>query len=296
MPESPEVEALADELDTRLAGRAVRDVDVLEFRVNKTRARPVRSVIGERVLGVSRRGKLLDVALDGSDHLVISLGRHGWARWVSEATGEVASSADETDASVTASAPAPAPVTLVTFAFDDGPSLELTDAGEWVSLGGWVVDDPSDVAAVAKLGPDPLSPRFTRAEFDRAFVGRRKQVKAVLQEQESIAGIGNAYSDEILFAARISPVAHASTLLGEELDRLYAVVLGVMRDATDARRGVPIAELKAAKTAAMLVHGRAGEPCPGCGGIIRSFTFGSTTAEYCPDCQTGGELLPLKSA
>jgi len=288
MPESPEVHALADELDRRLAGRAVRDVDVLEFRVNKTRARPIGSIIGERVLGVGRRGKLLDVELDGSDHLIVSLGRHGWARWVGEVTDEVASSVDETDVS--------APVTLVTLAFDDGPSLELTDAGEWVSLGGWVVDDPSEVAAVAKLGPDPLSPRFTRAEFDRAFVGRRKQVKAVLQEQESIAGIGNAYSDEILFAARISPVAHASTLSGDELDRLYDAVVSVMRDAAAARRGVPIAELKAAKTAAMLVHGRAGEPCPVCGGTIRSFTFGSTTAEYCPDCQTGGELLPLKSA
>lgn len=287
MPESPEVQALADELDARLAGRAVREVDVLEFRVNKSRARPLGSIIGERVLGVTRHGKLLDVALDGSGHLVVSLGRHGWARWADDPADEVSTADDETDA--------PAPVTLATLTFDEGPALELTDAGDWVSLGGWVVDDPSEVATVAKLGPDPLSPRFTRAEFDHAFVGRRKQVKAVLQEQESLAGIGNAYSDEILFAARVSPVAHASTLTGEELDRLFEATVSIMRDATDARRGVPIADLKAAKTAAMRVHGRTGEPCPRCGGTVADFSFASTTAQYCPSCQTGGELLPLKA-
>jgi formamidopyrimidine-DNA glycosylase len=288
MPESPEVQALADELDERLAGRAMREVDVLEFRVNKTRARPIGSTVGERVLGVTRHGKLLDLELDGSDHLVVSLGRHGWARWAAEDPDGAASAEAEVDAS--------APVTLATITFEEGPALEFTDAGDWVSLGFWVVDDPSEVPAVAKLGPDPVSPRFSRAEFDHAFVGRRKQVKAVLQEQESLAGIGNAYSDEILFAAKVSPVAHASTLSAEELDRLFDALVGVIRDATAARRGVPIADLKAAKVAAMQVHGRAGEPCPVCGGTIHSFSFASTTAEYCPDCQTGGELLPLRAS
>lgn len=282
MPESPEVQALAEELDARLAGRRVTGVDVLEFRVNKSRARPLGSVVGQRVMGVSRHGKLLDVALDGSDHLVVSLGRHGWARW----GADEAAPAGEADAS-----PPPA---LATITFDDGPPLELTDAGDFVSLGGWVVDDPAEVPAVAKLGPDPASPRFSRAEFDHAFVGRRKQVKAVLQEQESLAGIGNAYSDEILYTAKVSPVVHASTLSGEELDRLFAATVATIRDAVAGRRGVPIADLKAAKTAALRVHGRAGERCPDCGGTIRSFSFASTTAEYCPDCQTGGEFLPLK--
>jgi formamidopyrimidine-DNA glycosylase len=180
--------------------------------------------------------------------------------------------------------------------FDDGPPLEFTDAGDFVSLGGWVVDDPTEVPAVAKLGPDPASPGFSRAEFDHAFVGRRKQVKAVLQEQESLAGIGNAYSDEILHTAKISPVVHAATLSGEELDRLFAVTVATIRDAVAGQRGVPIADLKAAKVAAMRVHGKAGEPCPDCGGTIHSFSFASTTAEYCPACQTGGELLPLKTA
>lgn len=288
MPESPEVQGLADELDARLAGRTIAAADVVEFRVTKTRARPIESLVGERVAGVARHGKLLDLALGSDAHLVVSLGRHGWARWATEAEADAAGTAGSDDAE------AAPPPTLVSVSFDDGPALELTDAGSFVSLGAWVVDDPAEVPAVAKLGADPADPAFSRAQFDRAFVGRRKQVKAVLQEQESLAGIGNAYSDEILFAARISPVVHASTLGADELDRLYEATIGVIRSAIDARRGIPIDDQKAAKVAAMRVHGRAGEPCPECGGVIRDFTFASTTAQYCPECQTGGELLPLK--
>lgn len=290
MPESPEVQALADDLDVRLAGREFRGVDVLEFRVTKTRARPLESLIGSRVSGVTRRGKLLDVSLDGAGHLVVSLGRHGWARYGGDAASvtDAASGSDE--------AAEAAPPALVSLEFDDGPTLELTDAGEWVSLGGWVVDDPFEVPAVVKLGPDPADPEFSRADFDGAVVGRRKQLKAVLQEQESIAGIGNAYSDEILHRAKLSPVVHAAALTEAELDRLFEATVGVIVDAVEARRGVPIDELKAAKVAAMRVHGRTGETCPVCGDTIRDFTFASTTAQYCPTCQTGGEVLPLRES
>lgn len=291
MPESPEVQALAEELDARLRGRAVAEIDVVEFRVAKTRARPLETLVGEQVTGVARHGKLIDLVTAGGAHLVVSLGRHGWARWAAEGESDATDPADPADPADPDAAPPPA---LAAICFDDDRTLELTDAGAWVSLGAWVVGDPAEVPAVAKLGPDPAAPGFSRADFDRAFAGRRKQVKAVLQEQESLAGIGNAYSDEILFAARVSPVAHASTLAADELDRVYEATVGVIRDAIDARRGIPIADLKAAKVAAMRVHGRTGEPCPGCGGTIRDFTFASTTAQYCPDCQTGGELLPLK--
>jgi formamidopyrimidine-DNA glycosylase len=294
MPESPEVQALADELGARLAGRSIRDVDVVEFRVTKTRARPLTSIIGERIVGATRHGKLIDLDLDGSEHLVISLGRHGWARWADGADGADGAEAAEDAADAQADGAEPPPPALVVFDFDDGPALELTDAGSFVSLGCWVVDDPSEVQAIAKLGPDPASPDFTRADFDRAVAGRRKQVKAVLQEQESLAGIGNAYSDEILHTAKISPVVHASTLTGDDLDRLFAATVGVITSAIDARRGIPIGRQKAAKIAAMRVHGRTGEPCPVCGDTIRDFSFASTTAQYCPTDQTGGELLPLK--
>ena len=284
MPESPEVQALVEELGSKLTGRAVSEVDVVEFRVTKTRARPLTTLVGERITGTARHGKLIDLEV-GDAHLVVSLGRHGWARW---ADGEEVPAADpETEAE----APPPA---LAVIAFDDGRTLELTDAGNFVSIGGWIVDDPAEVPAVAKLGPDPAADAFTRADFDRAVVGRRKQLKAVLQEQESLAGIGNAYSDEILHAAKVSPVAHAATLTGDDLDRLFETTVGTIRSTIDARRGIPIDRLKAAKVASMRVHGRAGEPCPVCGDTIRDFSFASTTAQYCPTCQTDGAVLPLR--
>ncbi|WP_127793926.1 DNA-formamidopyrimidine glycosylase family protein [Agromyces sp. LHK192] len=289
MPESPEVQALADELGARLAGRALAGVDVLEFRTTKTRSRPPSSLAGRAVAQVTRHGKLIDLGFGDAGHVVVSLGRHGWARWAGDdatATTEPGGAGDGAEASE--------PPALVELAFDGAPPIELTDAGTWVSLGLFVVDDPVEVPAVAKLGPDPADPGFSRDAFDRAVTGRRKQVKAVLQEQESLAGIGNAYSDEILHRARVSPVVHAASLDADALGRLYDATTGVVREAIEARRGVPIAGLKAAKVAAMRVHGRAGEVCPVCGDVIRDFSFASTTAQYCPTCQTGGELLPVK--
>jgi len=279
MPESPEVQALAEDLGARFTGHEIADVDVIEFRTTKTRARPPATLAGERVHGVTRHGKHLDLEVGESQHLVVSLGRHGWAQ-VRESDGEAP--------------PEDAPPALVALAFDDGGVLEFTDAGGWVSIGLSVVDDPIEVPAVAKLGPDPAVAGYARSDFDQAVVGRRKQVKAVLQEQESIAGIGNAYSDEILHLAKISPVVHAAALTDSELDRLFDATTTVIAGAIDARRGIPIDQLKAAKVAAMRVHGRAGEPCPVCGDTIRDFSFASTTAQYCPTCQTGGAVLPLK--
>lgn len=244
----------------------------------KTRERRPPALVGERVLGARRHGKLVDISVGNSLHLVVSLGRHGWARYPGTPGGD------------------DAPPALITFSFDSGPDVEFTDAGDWLSLGCWIVEDPAAVPAIAKLGPDPADPGFSRADFDRAMAGRRKQVKAVLQEQESLAGIGNAYSDEILHAAKVSPIVHAATLNPAQSDRLFDATVGVVTGAIDARRGIPIHELKAAKVAAMRVHGRAGEACPVCGDTIRDFSFASTTAEYCPTCQTGGELLSLKTS
>ncbi|WP_022894246.1 DNA-formamidopyrimidine glycosylase family protein [Agromyces subbeticus] len=281
MPESPEVQALVEDLGTRLTGREIIGVDVVEFRVVKTRSRPPTSLRGQRLRGAERHGKHVDLLIDDGQHLVVSLGRHGWARYgtaEAEASGAVGA----------------APPTLLALTFDDGSVVEFTDAGDWVSLGSWVVDESSDVPAVAKLGPDPAAPEFTRADFDRVVIGRRKQVKAVLQEQESLAGIGNAYSDEILHVAKLSPVAHAASLSPAELDRLFDATVGTITGAIERQRATPIDQLKAAKVASMRVHGRAGGACPVCGDEVRDFSFASTTAQYCPTCQAGGARLPLR--
>lgn len=275
MPESPEVEALAGFLDGEASGCEIRGVDVLEFRTVKTRATPPSTLVGRTITGAVRHGKHVELKLDESS-LVVSLGRHGWMRWL--VGGEPA--------------PAPeAPPALAALELSEATTLQVTDAGTWVSLGLFVVEDPSEVPAVAKLGPDPADAAFTRADFEAALGGRRKQVKAILQEQESLAGIGNAYSDEILHLARIDPVAHAAALGDDERERLFDATIITIREAIEARRGVPIDQLKAAKVAAMRVHGRAGEACPVCGGTIRDFTFSGTSAQYCPTCQTGGALL-----
>ncbi len=276
MPESPEVQSLVEFLDDRLKGLRLEEIDLVEFRALKTTSRPPTELVGSRVVDVLRYGKHVDLHLDAGD-LVISLGRHGWVRWLDPGAGPIEA--------------AGAAPTLASLTFDDGGVLQVTDAGTWVSIGLSVVDDPFDVASIAKLGPDPAGPSFTRADLERAVHGRRKQLKALLQEQESIAGIGNAYSDEILHAARLSPLAHASALGDEELDRLYDAVTEIIRGAVEERRGVPIDRLKAAKVAAMSVHGRSGQPCPVCGGTIRDVAISGTTAQYCPTCQTGGTPL-----
>lgn len=273
MPESPEVQALAEALDERLAGRCVREVDLLEFRALKTRDRATAELRDQRVTGVSRLGKHLDVALERA-HLVISLGRHGWVRWAGDETGVQREDAVER------------PPALAVIGFDDGTEIDVTDAGSWVSIGISIASAPGDVAAIAKLGPDPADASFDRAALSAALGRRRKQVKAILQEQESIAGIGNAYSDEILHAARIAPVTHAAALDDSAREALFEATTATIRDAISARRGVPIDEQKAAKVAAMRVHGRAGEPCPRCGGTIEDLAFGGTSAQWCPRCQT----------
>ena len=275
MPESPEVEALAQFLAREASGREIRGVDVLEFRTVKTRSTPPADLVGRTVTGAARHGKHVELVLDAGS-LVVSLGRHGWMRWLE-------AGAPEPDAEL--------PPALAAFELDGGATLQATDAGTWVSLGLHVVGDADEVPAVAKLGPDPADPGFTRADFDTALGRRRKQVKAILQEQESLAGIGNAYSDEILHLARVSPVVHAAALDDAGAERLFDATVATIRGAIDARRGIPIDRLKAEKVASMRVHGRTGETCPVCGDTIRDFAFASTTAQYCPTCQTGGELL-----
>ncbi|MFB7893905.1 DNA-formamidopyrimidine glycosylase family protein [Microbacterium sp. NPDC056044] len=279
MPESPEVEALARFLAEEAAGREVREVDVLEFRTVKTRAMPPAGIAGHTITGARRHGKHVELVLDDAS-LVVSLGRHGWMRWVD---GDAEAAALEL--------PSDAPPALATFELSGDRGLQVTDAGSWVSLGLFVVRDAQEVPAIAKLGPDPADDAFTRDQFDAALGGRRKQIKAILQEQESLAGIGNAYSDEILHLAKVSPVSHAAALDAAAADRLFDATLTIVRGAIDARLGVPIDQLKAHKVAAMRVHGRTGESCPVCGDTIRDLTFSSTTAQYCPTCQNGG--VPL---
>lgn len=264
MPESPEVQALAEFLDEHMVSRRIQTIELDEFRALKTRRRPLAELDGATVTGIRREGKHLDVQTDRA-HLVVSFGRAGWARWNGDA------------------APGDAPV-IVRMPLD-GALLELTDAGSWLSIGLFVVDDPGEVPAIAALGPDPAAPDFTREQMEAALTGRRKQLKALLQEQETFAGIGNAYSDEILHAARLAPTVHAAALDEAERDRLFAALTGVLNAAIAARRGVPPHALKSAKVDAMRVHGRGRQACAVCHDTIVDRTSSSTTSQHCPTCQ-----------
>jgi formamidopyrimidine-DNA glycosylase len=288
MPESPEVQELVRFLGDHASGRRVASVDIVLPKALKTTQPPPAALVGRRIGAVTRRGKMIDIAMGGDAddaegdalHLVVHFGHDGWVLWNPIAPADRARAGEAT---------LMARIRLE--GADDAPGFDLTDAGEWKSLTLHVVGRPEDVPAIAKLGPDPLAGDVDLPAFTAIVAGRRKQIKALLQDQTALAGIGNAYSDEILHAAKISPVVHAATLTPPEVGRLHAAMLSVLKGAVDARRGVAPADLRAAKHAALRVHRKAGWACPVCGDEIRSFTFSGAAAQYCPTCQTGGAVL-----
>ncbi|MGI6877864.1 Fpg/Nei family DNA glycosylase [Microbacterium sp. gxy059] len=277
MPEMPEVEGLVRFLRTRAVGRRVVSARVTAFSALKTYDPPLEQIVEHEVTGAERRGKFVDLALGDDLHLVFHLAKAGWLRW-SEKLPQ------------TPVKPGRSPIAL-RVGFDDGSGFDLTEAGTKKSLAVYVVRDPGDVPGIARLGPDPLSPAFTRDALAEILRDRRTQIKGLLRDQATIAGIGNAYSDEILHAARLSPYAIAATLSADDADRLYEALRATLAEAVNAAEGKPPAELKDAKRRGMAVHGRAGGACPVCGDAVRSVFFADRSLEYCPTCQTGGKVL-----
>jgi formamidopyrimidine-DNA glycosylase len=276
MPELPEVQALVDFLGRRAVGRVVTDVELGSVAVLKTFDPPPDSLVGRPVDGVRRHGKFVDQEVDGT-HLVFHLARAGWLRW-----------SDQVPA--TRIRPGKSPIAL-RVRLDDGSGFDLTEAGTRKGLAAYVVQDPGGVPGVATLGPDPLAEDFTREAFGELLAGRRTQIKGLLRDQRVLAGVGNAYSDEVLHAARLSPFALAATLRDEQVDTLYAALRRVLTDAVQVASGKPAAELKDAKRAGMAVHGRAGQACPVCGDTVLEVRFADSAMQYCPTCQTGGKPL-----
>jgi formamidopyrimidine-DNA glycosylase len=276
MPELPEVQALVDFLAERTAGLAVTRVELASFSVLKTFDPPPQALEGAPVDGVHRHGKFLDLDVDGT-HLVFHLARAGWLRW-----------SDQLPATVLR--PGKSPIAL-RVRLSDGSGFDLTEAGTKKSLAAYIVRDPKDVPGIARLGPDPLADDFTRERFGELLAGRRTQVKGLLRDQEVIAGVGNAYSDEILHVARTSPFAIAGSLAPEVVDRLYTALRETLVGAVSAASGKPAKELKDAKRAGMRVHGRTGETCPECGDVVREVSFADTSLQYCATCQTSGKPL-----
>ena len=277
MPEMPEVQGLVDFLGERAVGRAITRTSVGEIAALKTYDPPNTALHGEAITATARHGKFVDVTCGAGLHLVFHLAKAGWLRWYDALP-------------TTLIKPGRSPIAL-RVALDDGSGFDLTEAGTKKSLAVYVVRDPQDVPGIARLGPDPFDPAVTRDAFAALLAARRTQIKGVLRDQSLIAGIGNAYSDEILHAAKMSPYAAAANLDDEDVDRLYQAMQTTLRDATAEASGKPPADLKDAKRSGFRVHARRGEACPVCGDEIRSVFFADRSLEYCPTCQTGGKVL-----
>ena len=276
MPELPEVQGLVDFLGERMAGLAVESLELASFSVLKTFDPPPQALAGAPVDGVTRHGKWIDIDCDGI-HLVLHLARAGWVRWSEELPRTVLR-------------PGKSPIAL-RVRLVDGSGFDVTEAGTKKSLAAYLVRDVQDVPGIASLGPDPLADDFTREAFGELLAGRSSQIKGVLRDQSVIAGVGNAYSDEVLHVAKLSPFAKASTLTDEQVDTLYQALRSTLTDAVAAASGKPAKELKDAKRAGMRVHGRTGEACPVCGDVVREVSFADRSLQYCATCQTGGKPL-----
>jgi formamidopyrimidine-DNA glycosylase len=278
VPELPEVESLARFLTAKAVGRFVARVEPVAISVLKTFDPPPSALAGSEVTAITRHGKFLDIDASGT-HLVLHLARAGWVRWRDEVPS--------LPAKPNSKSPLAARVVL-----DNGAGLDITEAGTRKSLAIYVVRDPQDVEGIARLGPDPLADEFTVDVLGRILHDAgRAQIKGVLRHQGTIAGIGNAYSDELLHAAKMSPFKPSSSLSDDELATLYTAIRTVLGDAVKRSSGLPASELKGEKKTHMAVHGRKGATCPVCGDVVREVSFADTFLNYCATCQTGGKPL-----
>lgn len=295
MPELPEVEALVRFLDERVTGRVVVAADLASIVALKTFSPPLSALVGGTVTGAARHGKWLDLTVrpgagadaskmpDGDLHLVFHLARAGWLRWSEDAP--------TTPVRPTSSRGGVRAVLALRVRFDDGSGFDLTEAGTRKRLAVHLVHDPAEVPAIATLGVEPLGPDFTRERLAELLGARNQQLKGVLRDQHLIAGIGNAYSDEILHAARTSPFRLTRSLDADDVAHLHDAVRDVLTEAVATSSGRPAADLKDAKRRGMRVHGRTGKACPVCGDVVREVSFADRSLQYCATCQTGGQVL-----
>ena len=287
MPELPEIEALATFLRERAVGRNVARADVAAINAVKTFDPPLSALTGAYVVDATRHGKFLDLVLASESagevlHLITHLSRAGWLHWRD---------------SLPPAPPRPGgkgPIAFrlhLTPEFDNGPvsGFDLTEAGTQKRLAVYLVRDPLDVPGIARLGPDALA--VTRDELATLLAGQRQQLKRAITDQSVLAGIGNAYSDEILHTAKLSPFKHAAKLTDDEIGRLHEAMGTVLRDAVQRSVGQKAATLKSEKRSGLRVHARTGLPCPVCGDTVREVSFADRSFQYCPTCQTEGREL-----
>ncbi len=274
MPELPEVEALADHLRRYAAGATVDRIDVASLSVLKTFDPPVTALHGRTVTAAHRWGKYLGLQA-GDLFLIAHLSRAGWLRWSDKLSPAPLK-------------PGKGPIALRVH-LGGGRGFDLTEAGTQKRLAVWLVDDPAMVPGIASLGPDALA--VTAEQLTGLLAKQNGRIKTVITDQKVIAGVGNAYSDEILHVARLSPFATASKLTPSQVQSLHDAMTSVLSDAVTRSAGQQAATLKGEKRSGLRVHARAGLPCPLCGDTVREVSFADKSFQYCPTCQTGGKVL-----
>lgn len=280
MPELPEITAIADYVAEKAVGTTVRRVDVAALSVLKTFKPGPHDLVGATVTRTRRIGKYFILDAQKGDEelaLVVHLSRAGWLRWSDKLSPTPLRPGGKS------------PIALRVHVGPEGEGFDLTEAGTQKRLAVWIVHDPNEIDMVATLGPDALA--VTRDEFGAILSGSRAQLKTLLRDQRTIAGIGNAYSDEILHAAKLSPFAAAKSLDEAQADALYEAMRSELDDAVRRSVGQHVATLKAEKRSGMQVHARTGSPCPVCGDVVREVSFADRSFQYCATCQTGGKVL-----
>ena len=273
MPELPDLTVYLESLAARIANRRLARVRLLNPFLLRTALPPIARVEGRKVLNLRRLGKRIVVGLEDELYLVLHLMIAGRLRWI-EGNNK-----------------APARITLALFEFDNGV-LAFTEAGTKRRASLHVVEGKASLDAMNPGGIEVMEADL--GTFRERLIGENHTLKRALTDPRLFAGIGNAYSDEILHRACLSPVALTGQLTQEEIARLFSStreVLGQWTERLRANAGAGFPEKVTAFREGMAVHGRYGKPCPVCGAPVQRIVYAETETNYCARCQTGGKLL-----
>ena len=273
MPELPFLEILAENLAARISGRRIESIRIRQPALLQTASPSPESFVGEFLSLPARVGKYLALETESRRAIVIHLMRAGRI-----AMEEALKQPKQLSARID---------------FDDGTALRLVEHGKEKRAKLWLVDDLADVPELGRIGPDPSRGELSLERFSNALAAGSRRLKTFLTDQRAIAGIGNGLSDEILYAARLSPMKLTGTLSAHEIEALHASVLRVIEEQIEKLRVSAAGELPQREPREHYqVHDHAGVECPRCRLPIARVSFVDHETFYCPGCQTGGK--PLK--
>jgi len=273
MPELPDITVYIEALTTRVVGQPLERVRIAKPFLLRSVDPPISVANGKRVTGVRRMGKRIVLELEDGLFLVIHLMIAGRLRWVPSG-GKV-----------------PGKIGLAAFDFPNG-TLILTEAGSKRRASLWLVRGTESLGQFERGGLEVLE--ATQAQFSERLLQENHTLKRSLTDPRPFSGIGNAYSDEILHRARLSPVKHTRRLSEEEIARLFDSTRVVLVEWTDRLRAESAGDFPTKVTAfrdEMAVHGKFGKPCPVCGTPVQRIRYADNETNYCPRCQTDGKLL-----